>query len=188
MATDDGHHPAATARRDQHPDRHRHAHAHDRAHPDARQGTAMSHRFVKNAPDLDVCTVCLLRERDHHSSSGAADLLALLDQLDAAREKATPGEWREGAAHPYVYAESPGCPVVADCYGPANLALIVAAVNALPILTAALRAVAELAEELQRESDADRDSAEDFDRGASWGHDDAAVRIRAVLAPTEPES
>jgi hypothetical protein len=86
-----------------------------------------------------------------------ADLLRLLNELDAAREKATPGPW-------FVYWESridtQGPPL---CKGqvtltrsvapPVDAALIVAAVNALPKLTAALRAVLVLCEEEDAESE-----------------------------------
>jgi hypothetical protein len=66
-----------------------------------------------------------------------SDLGKLLDDLDAARAKATPGEWEldEDSISPL------------DLYtSDADAALIVAAVNALPRLTAALRAVEVLAE------------------------------------------
>lgn len=83
-----------------------------------------------------------------------ADLTVLLDQLDAARAKATPGEWEQHGGDPsYVIGavghEDGEYLDVADTAAfrkgsaqeAADAACIVAAVNALPRLTAALRAV-----------------------------------------------
>ena len=111
-----------------------------------------------------------------------------LDELDAAREKATPGPWRKGALQ-YVYAEGPGSPVVADEVGSADAALIVAAVNAVPALTSALRAVADLADEWEAEArrhdDAEPVTTEDLHRMIlAAKHCRAHARdLRAALAP-----
>jgi hypothetical protein len=100
----------------------------------------------------------------------ADDLTALLDELDAAREKATPGEWVTDERG-WIDADlrtviGPGdVECMSHCYGGISriegdnladdAALIVAAVNNLPKLTAALRAVLEL--------------AADYDDGSEWG-------------------
>ena len=67
----------------------------------------------------------------------------LLDQLDAAHEKAAPGEWEHLAGEGVWVADEAlgfGTFVTQDV-DEETAALIVAAVNALPKLTAALRAV-----------------------------------------------
>lgn len=100
--------------------------------------------------------------------SGPVDLL---DQLDALREAATPGPW---AVHPSDASEVVGMwksdedggdgwegidvcgartPIPGTVHGDsaaedANAALIVAAVNAVPALTSALRAVADVREQM----------------------------------------
>jgi hypothetical protein len=84
-------------------------------------------------------------------------ITALCDQLDQLRAAATPGEWHVAKgglidAGEYDIVISGGqVDCMARCYGgvstiegdnlPADAALIVAAINALPQLTAALRAV-----------------------------------------------
>ena len=80
-----------------------------------------------------------------------ADLLRLLDELDAAREKATPGEWwseHHDYGDEWWFGGTTGDGqevinghIVTGGDSAADAALIVAAVNALPKLTAALRAV-----------------------------------------------
>lgn len=69
-------------------------------------------------------------------------LVSLLDQLDELLANATPGDW---AAVNGLRIASPRA-VVAEEVGSADAALIVAAVNAVGPLTAAVRAVLELAE------------------------------------------
>ena len=68
-----------------------------------------------------------------------ADLRALLDGLDAAWGKATPGPWSPTDRSRALIVRPDGRTVGTAV--PADVALIVAAVNALPKLTAALRAV-----------------------------------------------
>lgn len=81
-----------------------------------------------------------------------ADVLALLDQLDQAREKATPGPW---TSDEYGLISGPDAPAdvdhwIASGIAPDDQAAIVAAVNALPALTAALRAALDLHVPLDR--------------------------------------
>lgn len=125
-----------------------------------------------------------------------------LDELDAAREAATAGSWRQHGGDPtYVIADvnSEGdYHDVADtnAYRKPNAdedaALIVAAVNALPALTLALRAVADLADELdagvqELAEEAERTPLEDVRRNQllarALGKASAAQGIRAALAP-----
>lgn len=65
-----------------------------------------------------------------------------LQQLEEAVAKGKPGPWRVSANGEDVVSPTQG--VVADAYEPADAALIVAAVNALGPLTAAVREFAEL--------------------------------------------
>lgn len=127
-----------------------------------------------------------------------------LDELDAAREAATPGPWfawdrgvgwHLAVEDPTGVNHLPGRPHLVpegsrtDLARAEDAALIVAAVNALPVLTSALRAVADLADELdeaaKRADDAEPVTSDDLTRmilGARFSRDHAA-RIRAVLAP-----
>ena len=82
-----------------------------------------------------------------------SDLRKLLDDLDAARERSTTDvPWRQDSGYGEDILTADG-----DQFGatgePADAALIVAAVNALPKLTAALRAVLDLAEAYDRTPD-----------------------------------
>jgi hypothetical protein len=111
-----------------------------------------------------------------------SDLLALLDQLDEARAKATPGPWHwdqkfgekndtglaltNDAGAEIVGAYNTHCcdfrddPTVEDT----DAALIVAAVNALPKLTAALRRVVERAEREVKDAEAGARYAAEVDQ------------------------
>jgi hypothetical protein len=93
-------------------------------------------------------------------------LTTLLDQLDELRAKATPGPWSEAPwsdtvvlpatwAAEAVLPEDRGPFAAIYATSDADAALIVAAVNAVPQLTAAVRAVLEL--------------ANDYDDGSEWG-------------------
>lgn len=86
------------------------------------------------------------------SPARVTDLAALLDDLDQLRAAATPGEWVNDSHE--IYQAVPGLPEavnagdwigetcrVDDPRSDADAALIVAAVNAVPQLTTALRAV-----------------------------------------------
>jgi hypothetical protein len=77
----------------------------------------------------------------------------LLDQLDALHAAGTPGPWQYDAeVADVVWDSDPDYPqITVRCAVDADAALIVAAVNAAPQLTAALRAVLDLADELERE-------------------------------------
>jgi hypothetical protein len=89
-------------------------------------------------------------------------ITALCDQLDQLREAATPGPWQldKGGDYHQPWWHAPD--VLREPYGrnaldvggdEATGALIVAAVNALPRLTAALRAVEALAEQAEQKYD-----------------------------------
>jgi len=94
----------------------------------------------------------------------------MLDQLDALRAAGTPGSWGidEGTLRHIDAEDQDG---LAETLDAADAALIVAAVNALPQLTAAIRAVLDLA------LDFDGDSAH---WGPEWGQ--AADRIREAVS------
>jgi len=115
----------------------------------------------------------------------AADPRQLLDQLDALRAAATPGPWehvtddhgRKGVEHS-VWSDSGECYVAEVLPGP-DAALIVAAVNSLPQLVAALRGVMKVADELS----AWRDNARRYEQhAASEGSRDLAdqAHVRAL--------
>lgn len=70
----------------------------------------------------------------------APALTAVLDELDGLRAKATPGWNLVGGTHDRVVIDGLG-EHVCETLQPTDAALIVAAVNRLPQLTAALRAV-----------------------------------------------
>lgn len=96
----------------------------------------------------------------------APPLTALLDQLDQLRAAATPGPWlawdapdvtaiAAGVEHtPSGTPINPKAWVVDGASGltDADAALIVAAVNAVPQLTTALRAVLQLADDVERDA------------------------------------
>jgi hypothetical protein len=134
------------------------------------------------------------------------DISQFLDELDRARAEATPGPW---AQHPddgaYIIGEvgegpdgpewldvgdtggrPPGYPGSAH----ADAALIVAAVNAVPRLTAALRAVLTVAVDLDRDADYHSLAAVgSHDHGVHEAQGDAADRIRdAITAALSPEA
>lgn len=74
----------------------------------------------------------------------ADNITALCDRLDALLAAATPGEWRQDGT---MIAEGRHLNTIVDCWeDAADAALIVAAVNALPELTRAVRAVLDLAD------------------------------------------
>ena len=79
------------------------------------------------------------------------DVRAWLDELDAAREKATAGPWQVDGEH--LIVDGRRFYLIAKGVDNADAALIVAAVNALPRLTAAVRAALDLADELDEERD-----------------------------------
>jgi len=126
------------------------------------------------------------------------DLRALLDGLDAALAKATPGPWaQQNGAPNFVYGDpevgifvcDTGHDVLADGQPTADAALIVAAVNALPALLAAVRAAADLAGELDGHvMPRSFHPAGTHSDGASSAYADAAVRLRAALSAALPEA
>jgi hypothetical protein len=79
-----------------------------------------------------------------------------------------------------------GLAVFAECYGTDAAALIVAAVNALPQLTAALREVLELADRWGREGERLGDDGCIHDRHGKAIHFAIADRFRAALASPAP--
>ncbi len=111
----------------------------------------------------------------------------VLDQLDAARANAALGSLRVGEHYGiHLYAgENP----VGTTLRAADTALIVAAVNHLPALTSALRAVADLADqweaEAKRHDDAEPVTTQDLTRTIlAAKHCRAHARdLRAALAP-----
>jgi hypothetical protein len=84
-----------------------------------------------------------------------ADLLALLDELDAAREKSTPGPWVHNPTNG-IHTPIGSCVATThrheNAERRADAAAIVAAVNNLPKLTAALRAALDLAAQCEQEA------------------------------------
>ena len=128
-----------------------------------------------------------------------ADLRAHLDRLDTALAEATPGPWehitddhgRKGIEHSIWSGEEGGLDgsyVSEQVEDPADAALIVAAVNALPALTAAVRAAADLADELDGHvMPRSFHPAGTHSDGASSAYADAAVRLRAALSAALPE-
>lgn len=73
----------------------------------------------------------------------------LLDQLDQAHAAATPGPWRRNSQPGVIFGDGRDKPMpIAAGYTRPDAALIVAAVNHLPQLTAAIRAVLDFADEL----------------------------------------
>ena len=117
----------------------------------------------------DTCTV----DCGHCKGQGrpAPDpILALCDRLEQARAAATPGEWRVGKGNEIeagqydTVIERGPVDCMSYCYGgtstiegdnlPADAALIVAAVNAVPEMVAAIRAVHALADEWLRDGSA----------------------------------
>jgi hypothetical protein len=102
------------------------------------------------------------------------DLLTRLEQLRAA---ATPGPWTHDVYEDHASRRR----FVAETGWRPDAALIVAAVNALPSLVSALRAVAELAEELEAEAQQQVDDSDSLASvvGRSWVN--AARQFRAVL-------
>jgi hypothetical protein len=76
--------------------------------------------------------------------------LRLLNDLDAARAAGTPGEWRVNPDADQEVLCTNGS--VGQVWLPRDAALIVAAVNALPQLTAALRAVLAKCDAMEREA------------------------------------
>jgi hypothetical protein len=121
-----------------------------------------------------------------------SDLGKLLDDLDAARAEATPGPWAQqnGARHLVYGNPDEGMFVCAagnaDYPGPiADAALIVAAVNALPRLTAALRAVEVLAEGWRYKGEFGWGPWQSGEGPDIEGQilDEVASKIRAVLTP-----
>lgn len=92
--------------------------------------------------------------------SPGQDVTVLLAELEAAREKALPGEWTEADVHAANRDDA---------------ALIVAAVNSLPALTAALRAALDLADEYEELA------GHAYDR-PDWRARLVADRIRAAIA------
>jgi hypothetical protein len=130
----------------------------------------------------------------------SADVLALLDELERARAEATPGPWRlstEEAGEPYpgllgynardeiVVAYTGLIPLEPheEADARSDAALIVAAVNALPRLTAALRAVLELADEYERRGRLNADSSSLDSRVHQMAADRLRDTITAALSP-----
>jgi hypothetical protein len=118
-----------------------------------------------------------------------ARLLALLDELDAARDKATYGWNRLGGTHDRTVINYVG-EHVCDTAREVDAALIVAAVNALPKLTAALRAALDLAEQYEQEAAGVDQALRRFSRLDNVGMEmrraastkrDTAGHIRAAL-------
>jgi hypothetical protein len=115
----------------------------------------------------------------------------LLDHLDAAYASASPGPWQydpsEGDTVWDADVDRPSIiALTRDPYGhcEADAALIVAAVNALPKLTAALRAVLDLADEL--DGLVDDETVDETARIAhAWTRDRLRKAITAALAPAE---
>lgn len=130
-----------------------------------------------------------------------ADVLALLDQLDQAREKATPGEWsvatsERAAGGAYIDADPRpvGCPPpwVGHASRVTDAACIVAEHNALPALTAAVRAALVLADKLTdmarnteaRVSRLDHGEYRADQLGLAIGYIRAARSIRTAITTT----
>lgn len=121
---------------------------------------------------------------------------AWLQQLDELRAAATPGPWEPWTgSYGGVGASTPDGDIVLDYstwvdnpedhrQAQALTALIVAAVNNLPQLTAAIRAVLELADELDQ-PDTEPGEADTFQNGMAAGEEIAlryaARRIRAAI-------
>jgi hypothetical protein len=70
-----------------------------------------------------------------------SDLSRLLDELEQARAKAVPGTWETAAEQRQVIFHAGSDRWVAEASDMGDAALIVAAVNAVPTLVAALRRV-----------------------------------------------
>ena len=126
------------------------------------------------------------------------DVLAVLDQLDALREAATPGPW-EAAGPSAAGIEGAEGLFVATAAMPSDAALIVAAVNALPRLTAVARAVHALAERHERSAahrrrlaerwmEAGRHQLADAFRRLAHQSEVEGARLRAVLAALTPDT
>jgi hypothetical protein len=120
---------------------------------------------------------------------------ALLDRLEELAKAGTAGEWYERPGHlgPAMFSDAPGLPGVGHTYLPADAALIVAAVNALPDLLRLARDGLALRAEVERLAE-EFDGAtsppvvSDFDRGLVAGYARAADQIRAVVADTSGEA
>jgi hypothetical protein len=113
-----------------------------------------------------------------------ADLRALLDDLDKLYAADSGPPLSVDPEYPTeVVAQHPdgGATHIADCYGVERAALFVGAVNALPVLTAKLRAAADLADSLAYLSAS-------TSRGLPAGHTRALkaaeIRLRQVLEAT----
>jgi hypothetical protein len=120
-------------------------------------------------------------------TAGAPALTALLDELDRLRAAATPGEWveRGRSQEPYVGSgRKPGeYGYVCTPKNPADAALIVAAVNAVPRLTAAVRAALALADELDWLVN-DETVDEPARVAHAWTRDRLRKRLTAALGAT----
>lgn len=113
-----------------------------------------------------------------------SDPRRLLDDLDAAREKATPGPWRTGGSGIVAGLEYVASGVRTD----PDAALIVAAVNNLPRLTAAIRAVLDLAEQYGGVYDESSDGSDDgWVSGVRQVAADISAAITAALNPAPPD-
>jgi hypothetical protein len=126
--------------------------------------------------------------------TAAVPVVTLLDELDRLREAATPGPWVNDSHE--IHQGIPGfmdVPNVGQWIGEtcrvddprsdADAALIVAAVNAVPRLTAALRGVLALAEDLDGYvSQRGRPTGGSYDYGVNLAQTDAAISIRETIA------
>jgi hypothetical protein len=135
------------------------------------------------------------------TATPAQDVRALLDRLEQAHAAATPGPWcedEEGFHDLEAIDEHGFGEVIGRIDAGEDVTLIVAAVNALPSLVSALRAVADLADELEDEADTalEKYPSNPFDvpivrdiRAAAGSQKFTATRIRdalaAALSPTE---
>jgi hypothetical protein len=115
-------------------------------------------------------------------STQTMDVAAWLDGLEEARKAATPGPWEatgpraDGGAYidtRQVRLDDGSAPWIGRAHRQPDAALIVAAVNALPELVAALRGVLALAEEFAQT------------HGATEAY--CADRIRAAVAAAHTE-
>ena len=119
-------------------------------------------------------------------------ITALCDQLEQLRAAATPGEWSRWRDQESVpgwdgfivigddAAEGEECNPTARVYVAPDAALIAAAVNAVPRLVAALRAVEALAEDMEQATKPPVLS--EFDRGVAATYVDVVSQLRAALA------